>query len=147
MGRCPSIEPPAFVHRFIGTLQYPWPKGSTARLETRTTRTQRRQQHARENTSARKAGHPPPAAAPRASPGQKLPEPTGCGPPTREDPENHREPQTHHATRATNPTREPPQALRAQRPRAKPGYTAQVPSPKPPHPSFFGIAKRRTSSR
>ena len=41
-----------------------------------------------------------------------------------------------------HPTHEPQPA-----PRAKPGHTAQVPSAKPPHPSFFGIAKRRTSSR
>ena len=142
MGRCPSIEPPAFVHRFIGTLQSPWPKGSAARPDTRTPRTQRRQQHARENTRARRAAHPPPAAAPRAFPSQKLPEPTGCGPSTSENSENHREPQTHHATRATTPIREPPPAQRAM-----PRYTAHVPSAKPPHPSFFGIAKRRTSSR
>ena len=147
MGRCPSIEPPAFAHRFIGTLQSPWPKGSALRLDTRTPRTQRQQQHARENTHVQRAARPPPAAAHRAPPSRRLPEPTGCRPPTRENTENHREPQTHHATRVTTPTHEPPPTPRAQRPRAKPGHNAQVPSAKPPHPSFFGIAKTRTSSR
>ena len=35
MGRCPSIEPPAFVHRCIGTLQPPWPEGRLLSLPTR----------------------------------------------------------------------------------------------------------------
>ena len=66
----------------------------------------------RENPRA-KSGAPAARSGPRASPGQKLPEPTSCGPSPRENRENHREPQTHHATRATTPTREPPPARQA----------------------------------
>ena len=35
MGRCPSIEPPAFVHRFIGTQQPTWPESRLLSLPTR----------------------------------------------------------------------------------------------------------------
>ena len=73
MGRCPSIEPPAFVHRFIGTQQSRWPKGGAPRPDTQTPRIQRQQQHARENTNARRAARPPPAAAPRAPTRPKAP--------------------------------------------------------------------------
>ena len=134
MGRCPSIEPSAFVHRFIGTLQSPWPKGSAVRSDTRTPRTQCRQQHAREERSARRPLRTPSLPQLKAPRTYRLRAPSQRRP--REPPRTAdapRDARNHPHTRTAA--------------RAKPGYTAQVPSAKPPHPSFFGIDKRMTSSR